>query len=358
MFRNITGSGTGFLNGRFIFWTAAISVIALFIYLFSNIYFPFTVGFALAYLCAPFVNLASKYINRSIISLILATGSLCVFILMGIEILPRLKDYLLLIAENSPTYYDRFMSFLDSTFSSASLTAYESEISSIKLELQKYLDQKIHIFASIIGEIASRGETIANFFSFFVIMPISFFYFSRDWTRMVNFTYSCVPNRHRRTILEASSIVRMTFSNFFQGQFYVVLILSCYYSVSLFALGIENFILSGIMSGLFSFIPFIGALFSCALIIFVNIMTLTITNVCIMLAVYIIGQFIEGYILSPKFVGKKTGLHPLWILFSFFAGIELRGVLGVLLAIPVAAVIRNLMKFAINKFKSTQAYKQ
>jgi predicted PurR-regulated permease PerM len=112
------------------------------------------------------------------------------------------------------------------------------------------------------------------------------------------------------------------------------------------------------MSGMFSFIPLVGALLSCLIIVFVSVPILTLSKLCIILATYFVGQFIEGYVLYPRFVGKKTGLHPLWILFSFFAGMKLCGIVGVLIAIPLAAVIRSLIGFSIDKFKATYAYKQ
>ncbi|MDR2724298.1 MAG: AI-2E family transporter, partial [Holosporaceae bacterium] len=354
MYKNITGSKINFSSSKFIFWFVVFLFALLFSYMFSSICFPFIVGFTLAYLCAPFVNFASKYINRTLISAVLAIGSICVFVVAGIEIFPRLKEYLVFIARNIPAYYDHFISFLDSTFSSVNFVQYKSEITSIKFEIQKYLDQKIYIFASIIGGIASKREIITRFFSFFVIMPISFFYFLRDWNNMTDYLYNCVPNRQKNTVLEASLIIRKTFVNFFQGQICVVTALSIYYVILLAIVSISNYIYLGILSGLFSFVPFIGAFFSCILVLFINISTLTLTKLHIILVIYIAGQFIEGYILSPKFVSRKTGLHPLWILFSFFAGIQLGGVMGVLIAIPVAAVIRNLIKYANDKFKASQ----
>jgi predicted PurR-regulated permease PerM len=354
----IAGSKTRFLNGRAVFWAIVLLLSFLFLHTFSGICFPFAVGFVLAYLCAPFVNALSKSVNRTLISAVLAVGSVCIFIVAGVELLPRLKEYLSLVAHNAPSYCDRFISFLDRTFSSVNIVEYKSEIASVKLEIQKYLDQKIYIFASILGEIASKREMITNFFSFFVIMPISFFYFLRDWNNMTRYVYSCVPNRQKNAVLEASGIIRKTFSNFFRGQFYVVAILSVYYSLFLSLVGLENCVYLGILSGLFSFIPFIGAMFSCVLAIFISVPTLTLTKLYIIAIIYALGQFIEGYILSPKFVGKRTGLHPLWILFSFFAGIQLGGIVGVLVAIPLAAVFRNLIKFTMSKFKASQAYKQ
>jgi predicted PurR-regulated permease PerM len=313
-------------------------------------------GFILAYLCTPFVDLTSKYVNRTLISLILSVCFICIFIIAGIELLPRLKEHLVSIANNIPSYYDRFITFLNNTFSS--FGGYNNEIKSLKLEIQKYLDQKIYIFASIIGEIASKREAITSFLSFLIITPIAFFYFLRDWNYMMDCLYNCIPHRQKGILLEASDIVRKTFTNFFHGQFYVVTILSIYYVLLLSIIKMDNCVYLGILSGLFSFIPSIGAAFSCVLVILVSVFTLTTTKLYVILAIYAAGQLIEGYILSPQFVGKRTGLHPLWILFSFFAGIQLWGIVGILIAIPLTAVIRNLIGFAMRRFKAGQSYKQ
>jgi putative permease len=288
----------------------------------------------------------------------MAIGCVCIFVAAGIEILPRLKEYLIFIANNMPVYYDQFISFLDNTFSSVDFVQYKSEIASLKFEIQKFLNQKAYILASIVGEIASKTEIISRFFSFFVIMPISLFYFLKDWKKMVDYGYSCIPQRQKKIVLETSCIVRKTFSNFVHGQFYVVAALSTYYTLMLTIIGLHNEVSLGLLSGLLSFIPFIGALFSCIAVIFVSVPTLTLTKLYLILGIYAAGQFIEGYILSPKFVGKRTGLHPLWILFSFFAGIQLGGIVGVLIAIPLTAIINNLVQFALQKFKASQIYKQ
>ncbi|MDR0753352.1 MAG: AI-2E family transporter [Holosporaceae bacterium] len=358
MHKSTIGLKIKFLDGKFIFWIVFFGLLLLFFCTFSDICFPFVVGFAIAYLCSPFVNFASKYVNRTLLSGVLSVGSICIFIVAGLELFPRLKEYLIFLTKNIPSYYDCFISFLDSAFSSVDFIQYKSEITSIKLEIQKYLDQKVYIFASIIGEIASKRGIITNFFSFLVIMPISLFYFLRDWNSMEDYLYSCIPNRQKSTVLEASRIVRKTFVNFFRGQFYVVAILSIYYALLLTLIDLATCIYWGILSGIFSFVPFIGALFSCLLVLFINVPTLTLAKLHIILVIYAVGQFIEGYILYPKFVGQRTGLHPLWILFSFFAGIKLGGIGGVLAAIPLAAVIRSLIKFAVGKFRASQTYKQ
>jgi putative permease len=280
------------------------------------------------------------------------------FIWIGAETFPKAKEYLFLITDHWPEYYDGLVSFFDKIFSAAELVQYQPAIANLKLEMQQYLNQKAHILASIVGEIASRRYVITDFFSFFIIMPISFFYFLRDWNTLSEFVCGAVPNRHRRILIETSMIIRRTFGNFFQGQFYVVAILSAYYVLLLLAIGVDKYLFLGVISGFSSFVPFIGALFSLFLVILVSLPMLTMVKVYVILAIYMVGQFFEGYVLTPRFVGKKTGLHPLWILFSFFAGIELLGVIGVLVAIPLAAVARNLIGFTLSRFKASQAYKQ
>ncbi|MDR2107304.1 MAG: AI-2E family transporter [Holosporaceae bacterium] len=347
-----------FLNGRFIFWAVVISSFILFFLSFSGVCFPFAVGFVLAYLCTPFTNEVSRYVNRTLISFALTIGLVCVFIWAGVELIPRLKEYLLFIANNAPACYDRLAAFLEKAFPFLDLGEYKSEIALLKGEIQKYLDRKVYIWASVLEQIASKRDIIAAFFSFFVTMPISFFYFLRDWNRMTEYMEKCVPVRHKQAVIKTFTIIRITFVKFFRGQLYVVAILSCCYIIVLRVISVNNSIFLGILSGMFSFIPFIGALFSCLLVIFMSAPMLTLTKLYVIIATYLAGQVLEGYILSPRFVGKRIGLHPLWILFSFFAGLQAGGIIGVLIAIPLAAVIRNLAGFTMRKFKGSQAYKQ
>jgi predicted PurR-regulated permease PerM len=354
----IIGLRTKFSDDKFIFWTVVVVSLWLFFRFFSGVCFPFAVGFVLAYLCAPFTDLISQRVNRTLISLVLAMGLICVFVWAGVELLPRLKEYLLFAANNAPACYDRLAAFLEKTFPFLDLADYKTEIASLKAEIQKYLGHKVYIWASVLEQIASKRDMIAGFISFFVIMPISFFYFLRDWNKMTEYLQNCIPIRQKQTLIKAFGLVRMTFVKFFRGQFYVVAILSCCYVAALRAIQMDNCIFWGVLSGMFSFIPFIGALFSCLLVIFMSAPTLTLTKLYVIFAIYFAGQFIEGYVLSPKFVGKRIGLHPLWILFSFFAGMQAGGVIGVLVAIPMAAVIRNLIGFAMHEFKASQAYKQ
>jgi len=329
-----------------------------FFYIFSDISLPFIVGFVLAYLFAPVIRLASKYCNRSLVSFIFVGLFIAVFIAAGFVFIPKMKEYISYIADNLPTYYDNFLKFSNKLILSEDFLPYQEEIESLKQELQKYSDQKLLILTSVLKEIVSKKNTIAGWMSFFVIAPISFYYFARDWEKLSATVYDIVPKKQQELVTNIFLIIRRSFRRFFHAQFYVVAILFAYYSAMLWITGIDHSLFFGFFSGLLSFIPFIGAVIAWFIVVFLSVTSLTGTKLWILVMIYILGQFVEGYVLSPKFVGKGTGLHPIWILFSFFAGFKLLGILGVLISIPVMAMLRDLINFGICNYKSSQLYKQ
>jgi predicted PurR-regulated permease PerM len=345
-------------DNRFVFLFSVFGVLFLFFYLFSDICFPFIAGFVLAYLSAPAVTSLSGSLSRTFVSFLFALSIVLIFIIAGAEFLPRLKESLILLSQKMPEYFSNFSKFLEDTFGSKGHGLGFIKFDDLKFEAAQYLDKKMYLCASIAEGIAARRDTIWGFFSSLVIMPLSFFYFLKDWEHMTGYAYECFPIGQRKILATVSAIIRKTLKNFFHGQFYVVTTLSAYYSIALSVTGIDDCIVLGIISGMFSFIPLLGAIFSCFMVLLISVPMLTLIKLYVIVGIYFVGQCLEGYILYPRFVGKKTGLHPLWILFSFLAGAQLKGTVGVLIAIPLAAVIRNLAVFAVNKFKATQAYKR
>lgn len=332
--------------------------VASFFYAFSDILFPFVFGFVLAYLFAPAIKFSSKYCSRSVASFILVGLFIALFVSAGLVFIPKIKEYLSYIADNLPTYYENFVRFSDQFILSEAMMPYQNEIESLKQELQKYSNQKLLILTSVLREVVSQKSTIAGWMSFCVIAPISFYYFAKDWEKFSGTVYDIVPKRQRETVTEVFLIIRRSFRRFFHAQFYVVGILFAYYSALLWLIKIDHCLFFGILSGLLSFIPFIGAIIACFIVIFLSVSCLNIPRLWVLIAIYALGQILEGYILSPKLVGRRTGLHPLWILFSFFAGFKLLGILGVLISIPVTAMLRDLINFGICNYKSSQLYKQ
>ncbi|MDR2681749.1 MAG: AI-2E family transporter [Holosporaceae bacterium] len=346
------------INDRYIFWIAVLFLGIVFFYLFSDICFPFIAGFVMAYLCAPILDRLSAYgVHRGIMSFVLTIGIVAIFVFALVRITPVIKEYLVFLSNHSSDYYARLVEFFNDSFSSLG-EQYRNEIIQIKNEMQHYLDKKVYILLSIIEKIASQGDSIRSLITFSVVTPIAFFYFLKDWDGMSNYIVRVIPHRHKNLALEVFELIRRTLRDFFNGQFYVIIVLSTYYGILLTVINPKNAFSFGIISGLFSFIPVIGAMFSCILVIFLSAPILTLEKLLWIASIYFVGQFIESYFLYPRFVGRKTGLHPLWILFAFFAGALLHGIIGVLVSIPIAAVLRNLVGFAVDRFRATMAYKQ
>lgn len=345
-------------NKKFLFLSFVFVSVLLFFYEFSDISFPFIFGFVLSYLLAPVTHFLSRYLNRSFISFLFVVLFFTIVIAAGFVFIPKLKEYVSYIVEHLPQYYEDFSKLVEQVLTLDVMSPYQRDLDVLKSEIQKYSDQKVLILTSVLKEILSKKNTIAEWVSFFIITPISFYYFTRDWEKLSLQLFNIIPLRQHLLVTEIFLVIRKSFRKFFHAQFCVVAILAGYYYIFLELIGTNHCLFLGILSGLLSFIPFIGAIISLFIVAFLSVSYLSVPKLCILVLVYTVGQFIEGYILSPNFVGKRTGLHPLWILFAFFAGFKLLGVLGVLISIPVIAMIRDLINFGIKKLKAGQMYKR
>lgn len=358
MYKNINGLEGLFLSGKALFWATVFTFIGVFFYLFSNICSSFAIGFFLAYICAPSANILSKYVNRGLVSFVFTIAVVAFFIIIIMNVFPLLADYFTMISNNAPAYYQRSLELILQLCDSLAIPQVRDEIQNLRFDILKYIGQKMYIFSSLVRGIALQCTAFTEFMSSIFIAIVSFFYFLKDWNFLKQRCYNYVPRRQKEILKEIGQLIRRTFHSFFRGQFYVVSILSAFYISGLWLIGIKNFVMLGIMSGLFSFIPFVGALLSLVIAIFISATSLTIVKLYCIVVMYLLGQLVEGYILSPRFVGSKTGLHSLWILFSFFAGYQLKGIIGIIIAIPFTAVVNNLVIFALDKFRESQTYKQ
>ena len=358
MYRNIGGSAKLFSSNKTLFWLIIFIAISCFVYIFSDICFSFSAGFLLAYIFVPFVNKGSKYINRTLLSFVCAIGLISGLTAIIINVIPIVIEYVVMFSNNAPIYMHKVSELISQVGDSIGLPSIRETLRNPHIEMLKYVDQKMIIVSSLAKGIISQCYALTGAVSFFIIMILSFFYFLKDWNLLKSYCYKFVPIRQKEIFREVGILTRKTLHNFLQGQLCVVIVLSVYYGGFLIIIGIDHFIALGVMSGMFSFIPFIGALLALFIVIFINATSLSLIHFYGLIAVYLFGQLLEGYVLSPRLVGKTTGLHPLWILFSFFAGYQLKGVIGVLVAIPFTAVINKLAIFALNKFRESQAYKQ
>jgi predicted PurR-regulated permease PerM len=202
------------------------------------------------------------------------------------------------------------------------------------------------------------GQAIISVFALLVVTPVVAFYLLVDWDRMVTTVDSWLPVRHRDTIRRLAREIDVAIAGFVRGQAAVCLILGTFYALALTLLGLNFGALIGMTAGLISFIPYVGSLTGLVLSVGVALVQFwpDWTMVLATLAVFVVGQFVEGNILSPKLVGSSVGLHPVWLMFALLAFGSLFGFVGLLLAVPLAAIAGVLARFALQRYLASPLY--
>jgi predicted PurR-regulated permease PerM len=195
-------------------------------------------------------------------------------------------------------------------------------------------------------------------FALVIVTPVVAFYMLYDWNRIVTKVDSWLPRRHRNTVRRLAREIDMAVAGFLRGQASVALILGSYYALALSLVGLNFGLLIGVCAGFLTFIPFVGSL--TGLVIGTGVAIVQFwpewTWIVVVMVVIGAGQFFEGYILSPKLVGESVGLHPVWLMFALFAFGYLFGFVGLLVAVPLAAAVGVLMRFALKRYLNSSLY--
>jgi predicted PurR-regulated permease PerM len=218
--------------------------------------------------------------------------------------------------------------------------------------------QGIGWVTSFLRSLWSGGRALVSLFSLIVVAPVVGFYFVYDWHRMVARVDAWVPVHHRATVRQLGREVDAAISGFIRGQTAVCLILGSFYAIALTLTGLNFGLLIGLVSGLITFIPYVGSTTGLVLSLGVAIAQYwpEWTSIVTVLAVFFVGQFLEGNILSPKLVGDSVGLHPVWLIFALLAFGYLFGFVGLLVAVPLAATIGVLVRFALKRYLESSLY--
>ena len=202
----------------------------------------------------------------------------------------------------------------------------------------------------LVGVGRSGGIVAAAVLSLFLI-PILTFYLLRDWDVFIAHLGALVPNSQRETVFELARETDDVLSAFLRGQLLVMLALAVIYSLGLSLVGLQYAIAIGVVAGLVSFVPYLGFVFGIGLAgLTVVLEPNPVWNLLGVVATFTIAQAIEGSLLTPKLVGDRIGLHPVLVIFAIAAGGQLFGFFGILLALPAAAVLSVLIRFAFNRY--------
>ena len=337
---------------QLVFWITLFVLFILVVTFLGDILLPFIAGMLLAYFLDPLVDKFESFgLPRLLSVLILVLIFLGLFVLALFWVLPLAYEQLLSFISVLPSYIDRLRTF----FSEHELFG---RLLTTDGDADTFLRDGISWLGSFVTSLWSSGGTLLSVLSLLVVTPIVAFYMLLDWDRMVEKIDSLLPRQHRSVIRELIGEMDDSVSGFVRGQGTVCLILGIFYAISLTLAGLDFGLLIGILSGLISFVPFIGALLGLVVSLGVAFIQFwpDYIPILIIAAIFGFGQFVEGNILQPNLVGRRIGLHPVWLIFSLSAFGSLFGFVGLLIAVPLASVFSVLVRFALRRYMSSPFY--
>lgn len=210
----------------------------------------------------------------------------------------------------------------------------------------------------LLRSVWSGGQAILDIASLFVVTPVVAFYLLYDWDRMVAKVNSWLPRDNAEIIRDLTNDINAALAGFVRGQGLVCLLLGAFYAIGLSLAGLNFGLLIGLLAGLLSFIPYVGSITGFLLAIGVALVQFwpDYIHIALIAIIFGAGQFLEGNVLQPRLVGRSVGLHPVWLMFALFAFGALFGFVGLLVAVPLAAAIGVLVRFALTKYLQSNFY--
>jgi predicted PurR-regulated permease PerM len=342
------------------FWIGAAVVFGLFLYVFASILLPFVVGMTLAYFLDPVADRLEKLgLSRMIATLVILVSFIVVFVLALMIFVPILVSQLADFGTRLPSYVARLQELVASQNAEWVKNVLGVDSAALKNSIGSILSQGAGFMTTLIQSIWSSGKTLIDIAGLFVVTPVVAFYTLYDWDKMVAKVDSWIPRDHVPTVRAIFTDINTAIAGFVRGQGTLCLILGLLYAAGLTIVGLNFALLIGLFAGLISFIPYVGSLVGLVLALGVAIVQFWPDWLMVgaVLLVFAIGQFIEGNILQPKLVGESIGLHPVWLMFALFAFGALFGFVGLMVAVPAAAAVGVLVRFAISRYLASPLYR-
>ncbi|TKT81384.1 AI-2E family transporter [Aquamicrobium sp. LC103] len=342
-----------------LFWLFAAVFFIGFLYVFSSILLPFLAGMILAYFLDPVADRLEKLgFSRLWATVFILVMFIIVLVLALIIFVPILASQMADFIGRVPDYLSRLQNLFTGIDPEWLSNTIGVEPAALRDGLNSLLTQGAGFITTLFQSIWSSGKTLIDIAGLFVITPVVAFYMLLDWDKMVAKVDSWVPRDHVSTVRQIAKDVDVAVAGFVRGQGTLCLILGVMYAVGLTLVGLNFGLLIGLFAGLISFIPYVGSLVGLVLSVGVAIVQFWPEWhwVVAVAVVFFGGQFIEGNILQPNLVGKSVGLHPVWLMFALFAFGSLFGFVGLLVAVPAAAAVGVLTRFALSRYLASPLY--
>jgi len=340
-------------------WAMVFLTISGIVYVVSDTLAPFLISFIFAYLLQPAIDTNCKKFSlpRGIVTFGVFSLFLSGFVTIIVLIAPIIYRQISTFISKIPIYKTNF----DSAISAWSTKFYDIDpdlANKISDSAQNVVNGTLTLFASFANHLWQYTVATLNFFTVVALIPIILYYFLRDWPHIVKTVDSIFPMKSKNKVREIFNSINELLSAYIRGQLNICMLLTIYYVTGLSIIGLDISLLLGIFSGFLIIIPFIGVVLSFLMVTISCYFSFGAgTELIYVLILFAIGYTVESYILTPKIIGDRIGLHPVWIIFSVFATANLFGFVGVLFAIPIAGIAKVCLLNIIDYYKSSSMYK-
>ncbi len=343
---------------RALIWLAALAAFAFLLDTLAGMLLPFVAGMAIAYLLDPVADRLEKAGMGRTAATCVIVGAFFVVVAGALVLLfPLLQAQVVGLLALVPDAVDKARAWAAPLVEKLKTDLPPDAVAQLKAAAGTYAGTAIKWATGLLGGLWKGGVAIFNLLSLVIITPVVAFYLLRDWDTLVERFDSYLPRDAAPTIREQVKAIDTTIAGFVRGQASVCLVLALWYGAALSVVGLKSGLLVGLGAGAISFIPYVGA--TTGLLVGLGIAAVQFAEwpmVAVVAAVFVVGQLAESYVLTPRLVGGRIGLHPVWIIFALLAGGALFGFTGVLPAVPAAAVIGVLIRFALKHYLASPLY--
>ncbi len=337
------------------YWGIASLAILVVLWFMGDVLLPFVLGGAVAYFLDPVADRLERLgLSRAMSTAVITCVALLVFVIMALLVVPTLVSQAINLFEIAPDLTKRLSAFLTERFPSIleDGSTLRNSITSLGTVVQERGGE-------LLNTALSSAAGILNIIMLFVIVPVVAVYMLLDWDRMIAHIDALLPRDHAPVVRRLARDVDRTLASFIRGLGTVCLILGTYYAIALMLVGLQFGLVVGFIAGLVTFIPYLGALIGGALALGLALFQFWGDWVSIGLVggIFVLGQVIEGNVLTPKLVGNSVGLHPVWLILALSVFGTLFGFVGMLVAVPVAAAIGVIARFGVEQYQQSLLYR-
>ena len=338
---------------------ALAALIGVVLWLLAPVLTPFAVAAMFAYLFDPLVGRLQRWrLSRAAAVALVFFALIVLLILILLWLVPYLERQFATLLRRLPDWIawlqNDAVGWINARFGLELEMPDAQQLSAI---FQEHWKEAGGTAATVIAQVGKSGFALVSRVVHLIVVPVAFFYLLRDWDAMIARIHELLPRSVEPTVVRLAHESDETLSGFVRGQLSVMIVLGIFYAIALLVIGLDVGPLIGIIAGLISFVPYLGGILGVLMAVIAALVQYhDWLRVILVLVVFGVGHVLEAYVLVPRLVGEKIGLHPLAVIFAILAGGELFGFLGVLLALPIASVVNVLLRYAHERYRASDLY--